>query len=146
MVKRDVAVASLAVAFGTAAAFESARLPFGTIHNPGEGFFPWWASVTAVLLATILVIQALNSRSSSARDESRRLVKVIVLLVILAAYTFLLDPLGYPICTFLLVLFMLRVLDPQRWRVALSIAVLTAAGSYVVFAVWLSVPLPRGPL
>jgi putative tricarboxylic transport membrane protein len=146
MVKRDVAVASLAVAFGAAAAFESARLPFGTIHNPGEGFFPWWASVTAVLLATILVIQALNSRSSSARDESRRLVKVIVLLVILAAYTFLLDPLGYPICTFLLVLFMLRVLDPQRWRVALSIAVLTAAGSYVVFAVWLSVPLPRGPL
>jgi len=146
MVKRDVAVASLAVAFGAAAAFESARLPFGTIHNPGEGFFPWWASVTAVLLATILLIQALNSRSSSARDESRRLVKVIVLLVILAAYTFLLDPLGYPICTFLLVLFMLRVLDPQRWRVALSIAVLTAAGSYVVFAVWLSVPLPRGPL
>jgi putative tricarboxylic transport membrane protein len=67
-------------------------------------------------------------------------------LVILAAYTFLLDPLGYPICTFLLVLFMLRVLDPQRWRVALSIAVLAAAGSYVVFAVWLSVPLPRGPL
>jgi len=146
MVKRDVAVASLAVAFGAAAAFESARLPFGTIHNPGEGFFPWWASVTAVLLATILVIQALNSRSSSARDESRRLAKVIVLLFILAAYTFLLDPLGYPIGTFLLVLFMLRVLYPQRWRVALSIAVLTAAGSYVVFAVWLSVPLPRGPL
>ena len=146
MVKRDVAVASLAVAFGAAAAFESARLPFGTIHNPGEGLFPWWASVTVVLLATILLIQALNSRSRSARNESRRLAKVIVLLVILAAYTFLLNPLGYPICTFLLVLFMLRVLDPQRWRVALSIAVLTAAGSYVVFAVWLSVPLPRGPL
>ena len=146
MVKRDVAVASLAVAFGAATAFESARLPFGTIHNPGEGFFPWWASVTIVLLATILLIQAVNSRSSSARDESRRLAKVVVLLVILGAYTFLLDPLGYPICTFLLVLFMLRVLDPQRWRVALSIAVLTAAGSYVVFAVWLSVPLPQGPL
>jgi len=146
MAKRDVAVASLALAFGAAAAFESARLPFGTIHNPGEGFFPWWASVTVVLLATILLIQALNSRSTSARDEPRRLAKVIVLLVILAAYTFLLNPLGYPICTFLLVLFMLRVLDPQRWRVALSIAVLTAAGSYVVFAVWLSVPLPRGPL
>jgi putative tricarboxylic transport membrane protein len=146
MVKRDVAVASLALAFGAAAAFESARLPFGAIHNPGEGFFPWWASVTVLLLATILLIKALNSRSTSARDESRRLAKVIVLLVSLAAYTFLLDPLGYPICTFLLVLFMLRVLDPQRWRVALSIAVLAAAGSYVVFAVWLSVPLPRGPL
>jgi putative tricarboxylic transport membrane protein len=67
-------------------------------------------------------------------------------LVVLAAYTFLLDPLGYPLCTFLLVLFMLRVLDPQRWTVALSMAALTAVGTYVVFAIWLSVPLPRGPL
>src|SRR5262249_30841723 len=146
MMKRDVEVAALALAFGAAPAFESAKIRFGTIHNPGEGFFPWWASVTVVLLAAILLIQALNSRSSTTRAESGRLVKVVVLLVVLAAYTFLLDPLGYPICTFLLVLFMLRMLNPQRWRVALSIAVLSAAGSYVVFAVWLSVPLPRGPL
>ena len=144
--KRDVAVAGLALAFGSAAAFESAKLPFGTIHNPGEGFFPWWASVTVVLLATILLIQALRSRASTARVESGRLAKVILLLVVLAAYTFLLDPLGYPICTFLLVLFMLGVLDPQRWPVALGFAAIASLGSYILFAVWLSVPLPRGPL
>ena len=68
------------------------------------------------------------------------------LLIVLGAYIFLLDPLGYPLCTFLLVLFMLRVTDPQRWAVALSLAAMTAFGSYVVFAIWLSVPLPRGPL
>jgi len=146
MMKRDVAVAGLALAFGSAAAFESAKLPFGTIHNPGEGFFPWWASVTVVLLATILLIQALRSRASTARVESGRLAKVILLLVVLAAYTFLLDQLGYPICTFLLVLFMLGVLDPQRWPVALGFAAIASLGSYILFAVWLSVPLPRGPL
>lgn len=146
MMRRDVAVAALALAFGAAAAFESAKLPFGTIHNPGEGFFPWWASVTVVLLATILLIQALRSRASTARVESGRLAKVILLLVVLAAYTFLLDQLGYPICTFLLVLFMLGVLDPQRWPVALGFAAITSVGSYILFAVWLSVPLPRGPL
>ena len=146
MVRRDVAVATLALAFGAAAAFESAKLPFGTIHNPGQGFFPWWASVVVVLLATILLIQALKLRASTALDKSRRIAKVVALLVVLATYTFLLDPLGYPICTFLLVLFMLRVLDPQRWTVALSMAALTAVGTYVVFAIWLSVPLPRGPL
>ena len=146
MVSRDVAVATLALAFGAAAAFESAKLPFGTIHNPGQGFFPWWTSVVVVLLATILLIQALKLRASTALDKSGRIAKVVALLVVLAVYTFLLDPLGYPICTFLLVLFMLRVLDPQRWTVALSMAALTAVGTYVVFAIWLSVPLPRGPL
>jgi len=146
MVRRDVAVATLALAFGAAAAFESAKLPFGTIHNPGQGFFPWWTSVVVVLLATILLIQALKLRASTALEKSGRIAKVVALLVVLATYTFLLDPLGYPICTFLLVLFMLRVMDPQRWTVALSMAALTAVGTYVVFAIWLSVPLPRGPL
>jgi len=70
----------------------------------------------------------------------------MALLVVLTAYTFLLDPLGYPLCTFLLVLFMLRATEPQRWTVALGMAALTAVGSYVVFAIWLGVPLPRGPL
>ena len=71
---------------------------------------------------------------------------MVTLLIVLSAYTFLLDPLGYPLCTFLLILFMLLVLDPQRWTVALGMAALTAVGTYVIFAVWLSVPLPRGPL
>ena len=75
-----------------------------------------------------------------------RIAKVGLLLVVLVAYTFLLDPLGYLLCTFLLVLFMLRAIDPQRWTVALGMAAVTAVGSYVVFAVWLTVPLPRGPL
>ena len=96
MVRRDVAVATLALAFGAAAAFESAKLPFGTIHNPGQGFFPWWTSVVIVLLATILLIQALKLRASTALNKSGRIAKVVALLVVLAAYTFLLDPLGYP--------------------------------------------------
>jgi len=146
MSKRDIEVAALTLIFGAAAAYESAKLPFGTVHNPGQGFFPWWTSVVIILLAMILLIQALKSPSSAAREKSGRIARVVALLVVLAAYSFLLDPLGYPLCTFLLVLFMLRATDPQRWTVALGMALITAVGSYIVFAVWLRVPLPRGPL
>ena len=147
MVRRDTAVASvLILALGVTAAYESAKLPFGTIHSPGPGFFPWWTSVVLGLLALVLLVQTLTSRPSASRDGSGRITKVMALLVVLTAYTFLLDPLGYPLCTFLLVLFMLRATEPQRWTVALGMAALTAVGSYVVFAIWLGVPLPRGPL
>ena len=146
MPKRDIGVAALTLILGVAAAHESAKLPFGTVHNPGQGFFPWWTSVVIILLAMILLIQALKSRSSIAREKSVRVARVAGLLAALVAYTFLLDPLGYPLCTFLLVVFMLRATDPQPWTVALSMAAITAVGSYVVFAIWLSVPLPRGPL
>jgi putative tricarboxylic transport membrane protein len=146
MVSRDVVVAALALALGAAAIFESAKLPLGTVRNPGQGFFPWWTSVVIVLLAIVLLAQVLTSRSSTNQRARGRIAKVTALLLVLAAYTFLLDFLGYLICTFFLVLFMLRATDPHRWPVALSMALLTAVGSYVVFAIWLSVPLPRGPL
>ena len=146
MVNRDVAVAALALALGAVAIFESAKIPLGTVRNPGQGFFPWWTSAVIVLLALVLLTQALLSRPSTNQQAPSRIAKVTALLLVLAAYTFLLDFLGYLLCTFLLVLFMLRVTDAQRWPVALSMALLTALGSYVVFGIWLSVPLPRGPL
>jgi putative tricarboxylic transport membrane protein len=146
MLRRNAIVAAVALALGAAALYESSKLPFGTIHSPGPGFFPWWTSALIVLLALILAIEALRSRSSTVGEGPGRIAKVALLLIALSAYTFLLDPLGYLICTFLLVLFILRVTDPQRWTVALGMAVITAVGSYVVFAVWLSVPLPRGSL
>ena len=146
MVRRDVVVAALALVFSVTALYESAKLPFGTVHKPGEGFFPSWISVVLFLLGLFLLFQALTSSPSTSRQGSGRVVKVVTLLVVLAAYAFLLEPLGYPLCTFLLVLFMLRVTEPQRWTVAISMAAITAIGSYVVFAIWLSVPLPRGPL
>ena len=136
----------MALVFGAAALYESSKLPFGTVHSPGQGFFPWWTSVAIVLLALVLLFQALTSRASAAQAGPGRIAKVALLLVVLVAYTFLLDLLGYLLCTFLLVLFMLRAIDPQRWTVALGMAAVTAVGSYVLFAVWLSVPLPRGPL
>ena len=146
MLKRDAAVTAVALGFGAAAAYESAKLPFGTVHSPGPGFFPWWTSVIIAALGLILFAQTLTTSAKKEYESGGRIAKVLALLAVLALYTFFLDPLGYPLCTFLLVLFMLRATDPQRWTVALGVAAVTAVVSYVVFAVWLSVPLPRGPL
>ena len=145
MARRKVVVAAVTLAFGAAAAYESSKLPFGTVHSPGPGFFPWWTSLALDLLALILLVQALISPSSGTPGEGPgRIAKVGALLAVLAAYVFFLEPLGYALCTFLLLLFMLRVTDPQRWTVALSMSAIAAVGSYVLFAVWLSVPLPKG--
>jgi putative tricarboxylic transport membrane protein len=146
MCKRDIGVAALTLGFGVLAACESARLPFGTVRNPGPGFFPWWASVVLALLALVLLVRAWMPSSTPVEKGSGGIAKVAALLIVLGGYVFLLDPIGYLLSTFLLVLFMLRWIDPQRWPIALGMAAITSAGSYVVFAIWLSIPLPRGPL
>jgi putative tricarboxylic transport membrane protein len=145
MVNRDVVVAGVVLAFAAAAVYEAAKLPLGTARNPGPGFFPWWTSVALILLGVVFFAQGLNF-SSAAREGSGRIAKVATLMAALAAYALLLELLGYPISTFLLVLFILRATEPQPWAGALGMATITALVSYVLFALWLGVPLPRGPL
>ena len=146
MVRRGAIVAGALLAFGAAAAYESSRLPFGTVHNPGPGFFPWWTSLALGLLALIRLAQSLISSRAGLGEGPGRVAKVAALLMALAAYAYFLEPIGYALCTFLLLLFMLRVTDPQRWAVAFSMSAIASIGSYLLFAVWLGVPLPPGPL
>jgi len=143
--KPDAVAAVAGLAFAAVALYEASRLPFGTARNPGPGFLPWWASLALGGLALGLLAQALRARPVAGPARGRVL-RVVALLAALAAYVLVLEPLGYPVSTFLLALFMLRVVEPHRWAVALGVAATAAAGSYLVFAVWLQVPLPPGPL
>ena len=148
MTRGDAVAAVALLLFAGLAAFESARLlPFGVVRNPGPGFFPWWVSLTLGTVALVQLGQLLIARGGpeAARAEAG-FGKIVALVALLAVYSLVVETVGYPIATFGLVLFMLRVTEPHRWPLALGIALLAAAGSYVLFAVWLGVPLPAGLL
>lgn len=146
MAGRDAIAASALLALAVAGVVESARLlPYGVVRNPGPGFYPWWVSLALGLLAVVLLGRAvLGLGERAGGEEGGRLVKVVGVLALLSVYALTLEPVGYPLATFVLVLFMLRVTEPHAWPVALGTAVLAAGGSYVLFGVWLGVPLPAG--
>ncbi len=148
MARGDAVAAVALLLFAGLAAFESARLlPFGVVRNPGPGFFPWWVSLTLGVVALVQLGQLLiERRAPEVAQPAGRLGKVVALVAVLAVYSLVVDVVGYPIATFGLVLFMLRVTEPHRWPLAFGIALLAAGGSYVLFAVWLGVPLPAGLL
>jgi hypothetical protein len=147
MAGRDALAAWALLALAVAGAVESARLlPYGVVRNPGPGFYPWWVSLALGVLALVLLGQWLLAARHVRPGEDGRFVKVVGVLAVLTVYAVLLEPVGYPIATFVLVLFMLRVTDPQRWPVAFGMGLLAAGGSYVLFGVWLGVPLPAGLL
>lgn len=147
MARGDAVAAVALLLFAGLAAFESARLlPFGVVRNPGPGFFPWWVSLTLGTVALVQLSQLLIARRAGAARPRGGLGKVVALVALLAVYSLVVETVGYPIVTFGLVLFMLRVTEPHPWPLALGVALLAAAGSYVLFAVWLGVPLPAGLL
>ncbi|HEY7363251.1 MAG TPA: tripartite tricarboxylate transporter TctB family protein [Methylomirabilota bacterium] len=148
MARRDAIAATMLLLFAALAASESARLlPFGVVRNPGPGFFPWWVSLALGLLALVQLGNTFLGRQAlRPSGEGERFLKVLGVLAVLTGYALALDTVGYPIATFVLVLFMLRVTEPHPWPLALGIALLAAGGSYVLFALWLAVPLPAGLL
>jgi len=124
------------------------RLPFGAAARPGAGFYP-------VIIAVFAVIVALAATASAFRDvprgeadaaeldgAARR--RVVISVVALAAFCLVLPWVGYPAAALAFVTVVLRYLG-ARWTTALLTGVLSAAGSYGLFAVLLDVPLPRGP-
>lgn len=141
---REVAAVALGLAVAAAALREALSLPIGTLRSPGQGFFPLWLGVLLALLSLVLLVHTLRARAASRAQSESRIGQVVSLVAALAVYTAILEPVGYPFATFLFVLYMVKITHPQRWPLALGVSLLAAGGSYLLFAVWLRVPLPPG--
>jgi putative tricarboxylic transport membrane protein len=142
----DALAAGSILLLAAVAIHEAGKLPLGTPSNPGPGFVPWWVGVTLGLLALVRLGQAsMSGPPSRGSEPGSRATAVGSLVVALAAYVALLELLGYLLATFLLVLVVLRLVEPRPWALAVGVAAVAAIGTFAVFAVWLGVPLPPGP-
>jgi putative tricarboxylic transport membrane protein len=140
-------VSSLVLAvFALVAVNEARKLRFGSLSAPGPGFVPLCLAVALALVALLLLWRALREPELPAPPaEPGARWKSVVSLVALLAYTFALEPLGFVLATTALLFFFFRVLDGQRWWLALTGAVAISLLSYLVFARALHVRLPEGP-
>ena len=122
------------------------RLPFGTAARPGAGFYPVIIAVFAVVVALTATASAFRRARGTEAVElapaSRR--RVAISVAALVVFCLMLPWVGYPAAAFGFVAVVLRYLG-AGWTAALLTGVLSAAGSYGLFAVLLDVPLPRGP-
>lgn len=135
---------------GLAVSLGSIQYKVGTPSAPGAGFMPILAGAAISFFSAVGFVQATlrmrkGERWSNPLGESRWRNSLLIL-VSLLAYSLLLVPLGFFVCTTLFIAFLFRAIVPQRWRVVIGGALLTAIASYLIFAVWLKVQLPRGPL
>ena len=124
------------------------RLPFGATARPGAGFYPVLVAVFAIVTAVAATASAFRTTPRAAADPAemdgaaRR--RVVISVIALVTFCLALPWIGYPAAAFGFVAIVLRYLG-AGWTAALLTGVLSAAGSYGLFAVLLDVPLPRGP-
>jgi len=70
--------------------------------------------------------------------------KVISVLISLLLYSYFFTTLGFLLSATILLVFLFKAVEPQRWRVAILGAVSSALVAYLVFYVWLGSQLPKG--
>ncbi len=140
-----IALLLFAVWFGAAAR----RYPYWGDTGPGSGFLPFWLSLGMGILAVLLFLSA--ARPGSAGDEAwaprglslKRLGAVAVTAVVFA---FVMDRIGMILGTAVFLFVLLRLIEGYSWTRSVAVAAGGAAGTYLLFVHWLSVPFPVGPL
>ena len=128
---------------------ESYRLGLSTGNRPGPGFFPFGAAVAIGAIGGFRLLK--NARPTSAVSPSESAMAgdarlVIYVIAGMLAYVFLLDVVGFFLCTFLLVAFYLKVVAARSWLTSVSFAAAVALVSHLFFDVLLNAQLPRGLL
>jgi len=131
----------------------SATFPLGGLRDPGPALLPLACGLILILLGVILLVQVRRGKTDSPQRPSGRLFpegaagrRVAFTLGGMLFSAVLFVPLGFALTVFLLILFLMRTIQPQRWKVTILYAFLSAAGSFVVFKVLLKSQLPSGLL
>jgi len=119
-------------------------LQVGSISEPQPGFFPFVGGCALVVLASILLVLALQGRSQGVQTfgEIKRPALLVVAMIL---YVVVVEFLGYPIATAILSGVVLRILG-VRWGVVCVTSLVLSVGTYILFDRFLDVILPLGVL
>ena len=129
---------------------ESLRLGIGTVHNPGTGFFAFGASGLLGILSLILFLKTLFIKGPVKVKPfffGTLWKRALLVLIALLIYSKLMPSIGYLISTFLLMVFLLCILESNRMRWflwSLIISFLITIISYYVFSILLNLQFPAG--
>lgn len=135
----------VAAALGLGWAGLALQLPLREAGSPGPAFVPLIVGLLMAAAGLGVTAQARGEKGAGPtwpdRGGSSR---VIVAFAAMAGYIALTSLVGFLPPTALFLAFIIRLWGGYRWRVVLPLAGLLAGASYVVFRVWLEVPLPPG--
>jgi putative tricarboxylic transport membrane protein len=129
--------------------FGSNKFPYGSIHNPGPGFLPFWSGVTLGLLSILLLIRTFLQKDGTPLlgklfKEKIRWKKVGIVLISLILYGIFIEIMGFFLSTFLFLVSLMRFIDPLPWKRVIGWALIGSIGSYLIFEVFMKLRLPKG--
>ena len=133
------------IAFALLVLWETQKIPFGFLAEPGPGAMPTLLA-SALLLCSVGLVLGGRSGKRAAAVQWLEWRHAVVILGTCAFMALALERLGYRLTIFIALLVLVSVLERKGWVAGLLFAAGFSLGSYFLFNALLHVPLPKGPL
>ena len=150
MRSRDIISSLFWMAMGIGVCYGGVDLELGTLHDPGSGFMFFWVGMIMIGLSLSILIRAMKKKAVAGELKvlwsEIRWKKIVSVLVALFLYAYAFTSLGFILTTILLLIFLFKSVEPQRWSWAILGAIISTLAAYGVFRLWLGSQLPRGLL
>ena len=138
--KGELTLAFIFAALGGLWIARAARMPvWGDSFAPDSGFLPLIYGALLLGLALAAVVQLLVAKAVSSAERMR---KPLVVLGALAAAVAALPLAGFALSVFALLFLLYAAVERLPWLNSALVSAAMTGGLYLVFKVWLSVPLP----
>ena len=118
-------------------------LKLGSIHVPDAGFFPFLSGAGLVILGLVWLTILLLGQVPEAAVEKGRWHRPILALLLMVAYAWAMETVGYITSTLIFMVAWQKVIERERWIKTFVIAVLGTAAMYALFGTFLKVPIPQ---
>ncbi len=145
--KKELAISTFWLLLALYLCLAADKLGLGAAGRRGPGFFSFGAALAIAVIALFRLLRARGEiPAATLATTGSEWRKIACVIVGMAAYAFLLEPLGFAVCTFFLMAFYLKIIALRRWRLSLGFAFSVALLAHLFFDLLLNAQLPRGIL
>ena len=123
-------------------------LKLGTINDPGSGYVMFYAGLLMILFSVIILYGAVKEGGPTFLSLWRDVLwtKPMIVIALLVVFALVFETLGFLASTILLLMALLRAIDPVPWRRAIPIAIMVPLVCWYVLDKLLLIQLPAGVL
>ena len=149
MKRADVTVALVLIGLAVFILLEAGKFSFGSLRVPQTAFFPVVLAILLLVFSLILigsVVRGAETGRGPERIEAEGWFRIGATLATLTGFALALERLGFLLSTFLLMVLLLRAIEPQSWSKVIAVALVTSLAAYAIFGWLLGIPLPAGVL
>lgn len=148
MKKHDLISSCGLFCFGLFIVLYAPQFDIGSLSSPGSGFMPFLSGLIICGFATVTFFGAFRETSTGAEKiwNGVNFYKLISVLLILCLYALSLKSLGFIICSFCLILLLMRYVGSQPWFNSVLGGAFSSIASYFLFEMCLKAELPKGIL